>query len=60
MVIIFEVLFCNPRELGLFQLEGGGERGEETERRECVQWERKNEMINHCRIRIESTWEAES
>ena len=27
MVIIFESLFCNPRELGLFQLEGCGKGG---------------------------------
>jgi hypothetical protein len=42
VVIIFESLFCNPRELGLFQLEGCGKGGRgETKGRECVQWERK-------------------
>lgn len=41
MVIIFESLFCNAREFGLFQLEGCGKGGGETERLECVHWKRK-------------------
>lgn len=41
MVIILESLFCNPRELGLFHLEGRGTGGGERERLECVHWERK-------------------
>lgn len=59
MVIIFESLFCNPRDLGLFQLEGGGKGGGDREMGVCPMGE-ENEMINWCRIRIESTWEAES
>lgn len=58
LVIIFESLFCNPKLLRLFRLEGCGE-GRETESGICPLGE-GNEMINWCRIRIESTWEAET